>query len=141
MSHTIDYNVDKYIKNGVKIADSFDGAGYLNAGRGVRPLPDLKGRAFVEYGWGNQNALLYLNHITSYEDERGTDFGRTVDSQTTYDFHYQLFFLNQAAKVTFSAINLTDEDPPLARVGLNYDGYTHNAFGRMLKLGFQYTID
>ncbi len=141
LSHTIDYEVDEYIKNGVKISDSFDAAGYLNAGRGVRPLPDLKGRTFVEYGWGNHNALLYVNHITSYDDERGTDFGRTVDSQTTFDFHYQLFVLNQAAKISFSAINLTDEDPPLARVDLNYDGYTHNAFGRMLKLGFLYTIN
>jgi outer membrane receptor protein involved in Fe transport len=46
----------------------------------------------------------------------------------------------EAARVTVSAINVTDEEPPLARVDLNYDGYTHNAFGRMIKVGIEYTF-
>ena len=48
--------------------------------------------------------------------------------------------MDEAARVTLSAINVTDEEPPLARVDLNYDGYTHNAFGRMIKVGIEYTF-
>tara|TARA_A100001015_G_scaffold203872_1_gene227819 strand:+ start:1192 stop:1338 length:147 start_codon:yes stop_codon:yes gene_type:complete len=44
------------------------------------------------------------------------------------------------ALFTLSAVNVTDEDPPLARVDLNYDAYTHNGFGRMIKLGLQYRM-
>ncbi|MGK0395997.1 MAG: hypothetical protein ACJAYE_002017, partial [Candidatus Azotimanducaceae bacterium] len=32
-----------------------------------------------------------------------------------------------------------DEDPPKASTDLNYDGYTHNPFGRMIKLGVVFT--
>jgi iron complex outermembrane receptor protein len=137
-SHTIEYEVDEYVKNGTVVSASFDAAGFLNGGNAVRPLPDLKGRIFGEYNWGGNNALLYVNHITDYEDER---FNVEVDSQTTYDFHYQLSFLNDDATITFSALNFTDEEPPLARLDLNYDGYTHNAFGRMYKVGFKYSLN
>ena len=81
---------------------------------------------------------MYANHITSYEDERYS--GTKVDSQTTYDLHYQYSFMDDQARVTVSAMNVTDEDPPLARLDLSYDGYTHNAFGRMIKVGVEYTI-
>jgi outer membrane receptor protein involved in Fe transport len=39
-----------------------------------------------------------------------------------------------------SVVNVTDEDPPAARGDLNYDPFTHNAFGRMIKLSFTYTL-
>ena len=44
------------------------------------------------------------------------------------------------ALFTLSAFNVTDEDPPLARVDLNYDAYTHNGLRRMIKLGLQYRM-
>lgn len=139
ISHTMEYAQDAYHKGGVMVAASYDAAGFLNGGRGARPLPDLKGRVFGEYNLGNHNFLLYVNHITSYDDDRYA--GVQVDAQTTYDFHYQLSFMGEAARLTLSAINLSDEQPPMARLDLGYDGYTHNAFGRMLKLGFEYTLD
>jgi len=37
-----------------------------------------------------------------------------------------------------SVYNLTDEDPPRARLDLNYDPYTHNPFGRMIKVGLRH---
>jgi len=150
-SKTFEYKVDDYIKNGVVIQEAFDAAGSLNASRGVRPLPDLKGRFFAEYNMGNHNALLYMNHIAEYFDERNAaedavvlaatgSTQRVIDAQTTFDFHYQLRLMDDAAKLTFSVVNLTDEDPPIARLDLNYDGYTHNAFGRMYKIGLLYTF-
>ena len=138
ISQTLEYTQEAYYKGGALITAEYDASGYLNAGRGARPLPDMKGRVFGEYNIGNHNFLLYANFIAEYEDERYAD--TMVDSQTTYDFHYQLSLLDEAARVTLSAINMTDEEPPVARVDLSYDGYTHNAFGRMIKLGFEYTL-
>ena len=81
--------------------------------------------------------MLYGNNSSKYRDERDNV---NVDDQNTLDLHYQYSFLDEAARVTVSAINFTDEQPPLARVDLNYDGYTHNAFGRMIKVGIEYTF-
>ena len=138
MSHTLKYEQDAYYKSGVLVSEAYDAAGFLNGGRGARPLPDLKGRVFGEYNIDVHNFLVYVNHITSYEDERYA--GTTVDSQTTYDLHYQYSFMDDAARLTVSAMNVTDEDPPMARLDLSYDGYTHNAFGRMIKVGIEYTL-
>lgn len=138
ISHTMEYEQDAYFKGGILVGSAYDAAGFLNGGRSARPLPDLKGRVYGEYNLGDHNFLLYANHITSYEDDRYA--GVEVDAQTTYDFHYQLSFLQDAARFTLSAINLSDEQPPAARLDLGYDGYTHNAFGRMIKLGLEYTL-
>ncbi len=137
-SHTIEYNQDAYYKSGTLISSAYDAAGFLNVSRGARPLPDLKGRAFAEYNIDDHNILLYVNHITDYFDERDNV---DVDSQNTFDLHYQYSFMDEAARLTVSALNITDEQPPLARVDLNYDGYTHNAFGRMIKVGIEYTLN
>ena len=37
-------------------------------------------------------------------------------------------------------LNFTDEDPPYAGEDLNYDAFTHNPLGRILKLGFTYAF-
>ena len=137
LSHTIEYNQDAYYKDGTLISAAYDAAGSLNGARNARPLPDLKGRAFAEFNRDQHNILFYINHITKYDDER---YDVTVDAQNTFDLHYQYAFMNEAARVTVSAINFTDEEPPLARLDLNYDGYTHNAFGRMIKVGIEYTF-
>lgn len=142
VSHTLEYEIDDYVKGGVLVADSFDGAGFLNAGRSARPLPDLKGRARFEYTMGNHNASLFVNYTNSYDDERTSLVGTgvKVDSHTTVDLHYQIRLMEEKLRLNFSATNLTDEDPPLARVDLNYDAYTHNGIGRMLRFGVVYTL-
>ena len=136
-SHTLEYEQDEYVKSGALIAGSYDAAGFLNASRSARPLPDLKGRLYAEYNFGVHNVLLYANYISAYEDER---YSVDVDSQATFDLHYQMSILNDAARITLSGINLSDEQPPVARVDLGYDSYTHQGFGRMFKIGVEYTL-
>ncbi|MEM7218561.1 MAG: TonB-dependent receptor [Pseudomonadota bacterium] len=137
MSHTIEYEQDAYVKNGIQVSDSFDAAGFLNAGRGVRSLPDFKGRGYVQYDYGRHTASVWVNYITDYIDERD-DF--KVDNQTTVDVHYNLRLLEDNLRLTVSANNLFDEKPPLARVDLGYDAYTHNPFGRMVKATLTYRL-
>ena len=138
LSHTIEFKQDEYVKGGTVVAAAYDAAGSLNAGRGARPLPDLKGRFFGEYTLENHNFLLYANHSSEYDDDRNA--GITIDSQTTFDFHYRLTMFDETAALTFSAINFTDETAPAARVDLGYDAYTHNAFGAMYKVGIEYRL-
>jgi iron complex outermembrane receptor protein len=37
-------------------------------------------------------------------------------------------------------MNLADKDPPKTSTNLNYDPYTADPFGRMIKVGFTYTL-
>ncbi|MEL0072113.1 MAG: hypothetical protein VW981_04495, partial [Rhodobiaceae bacterium] len=74
-------------------------------------------------------------HIGEYDDNPAT---RTVESHTTYNVNYNVDLSEMTASDTalfVQVYNLTDEDPPYARLDLNYDPYTHNAFGRMIKVG------
>ena len=137
LSHTIEYNQDAYYKDGTLIAAAYDAAGSLNGARNARRLPDLKSLAFAEFNRDQLNMLFCINHITKYDDER---YDVTVDAQNTFDLHYQYAFMNEAARITVSANNFPDEEPPLAGLDLNYDGYTHNAFGRVIKVGVEYTF-
>jgi outer membrane receptor protein involved in Fe transport len=142
-SYTLRYDVDAYYLGGVKVADAFEAAGFYNFINGARPIPDLKMRAHANVGIGdNMNALLYVNYISDYEDRRAglpqTEEGGTIDSQTTFDAHFTANFMDDALSVTVSGINLSDEEPPRAFSDLMYDGYTHNAMGRMYKIGFRY---
>ncbi len=143
-TYTLSYDVDAYYKGGVLIADAYEAAGYYNFVNGQRPIQDLKSRAHINVGIGaSMNALLYINYISDYDDQR-TDLpnGDTgIDSQTTMDFHFTASLMDDALSLTASVINLSDEEPPIAYGDLMYDGYTHNALGRMYKVGFKYTID
>ena len=135
MSHTLKFEQDAYIKNGVQVSDSFDAAGFLNAGNNIRSLPDFKGRGSVEYSLGNHTATVFVNYITDYVDERD---GFKIDNHTTVDLNYNLRLMNDNLRIGLSAINLFDENAPLALVDLGYDAYTHNPFGRQLKAQVTY---
>jgi iron complex outermembrane receptor protein len=63
-----------------------------------------------------------------------TSPGATVDSYLTHDLHYRLGLPAQMT-VNASLLNLADEDPPFARLDLNYDPFTGSPVGRVLKVG------
>ncbi|MBQ73904.1 MAG: TonB-dependent receptor [Gammaproteobacteria bacterium] len=141
-TYTLRYDVDAYYKGTVKVADAFEAAGFYNFENNVRPIQDYKIRGHANLGIGdNMNLLLYANHISDYGERRASvvALGATgVDSQTTYDIHFTSRFMDDALTVTLSAINLSDEEPPLAYGDLMYDAYTHNGIGRMIKVGMKY---
>ena len=61
--------------------------------------------------------------------------GQVIDSQVLLDLSYNYSFNEGLSKVNFTIGNITDEEPPFARLDLNYDPFTHNPFGRTFKLG------
>ena len=73
----------------------------------------------------------------------GPNIRREVDDFVTYDLHYNFSLANLTGEESESTLpvsvyNLIDEDPPRARLDLNYDPYTHNPFGRMIKVGLRH---
>ncbi|HCG69073.1 MAG TPA: hypothetical protein DE147_01380, partial [Gammaproteobacteria bacterium] len=63
-----------------------------------------------------------------------------IDDMLSFDAHYSVTLMDENLKITVSALNLTDEDPPLTPNELAYDAYTHNPLGRVLQVGVRYTM-
>lgn len=142
-TYILEYDVDEF-----QGKDSFDAVGSLNAATFVRPIQELKANFSVNYNRDMHNVRLVTSYIDSYTDNAtdvlfGTSFAdtiydRTIESQTTYDLFYTLSLNEGNSTLALSALNLTDEEAPYVRADLRYDARTHNAFGRMLKIGFNH---
>ncbi len=59
---------------------------------------------------------------------------------TYQDIYYNVTLFNDSTLLSMGIMNLTDEDPPATSTNLNYDPYTADPFGRMIKVGIQYTF-
>lgn len=139
-TYILEYESDDFITiDGVTLASGGDFTGKLNVGTPFLPQPELKGTMFAK--WGNEEHRLNYNAVytDSYEDDIAPNAKLAeVDSHISHDLHYVNNMVDDFV-LSVSVINFTDEDPPQAGTDLNYDGYTHNAFGRMIKLGVTYT--
>jgi len=131
---------------GATTLPAFDARSKLNATVAyLRPILGLKWNIGLRYEMENHLFNLIYNKTGSYEDRASAANGpRGIEGHGTIDFHYNMAvggFLNSDALsgTTFwlSAYNLADEDPPFARNDLNYDAYTHSAFGRIVKVGLR----
>lgn len=134
-TYTLSYEFDDVFVEGILVEEGRDAVGFLNAQTSAYPLPELKGDVFGEYTMGDHNFRLVSHFIDSYTDQR---FDEEVDSMTTFDLHYRLFWSTESTETTFnlSLENLTDEDPSFVRLDLDYDPFTHNPIGRTVKAGF-----
>lgn len=134
--------IRSYKVDGWLWASSFEADGLLNRFTYVRPLPDLKNNLFVNWEMGAHNLRLEHYWTSSYDDaDQPTGQDWSIDSHSTFDLNYNLSLQNDQARVFASIVNLTDEDPPFARLDLSYDPYTHNPYGRTIKIGFQYNFN
>jgi hypothetical protein len=111
----------------------------------LRPIVETKANISAKYELGTSTFNFVANHTGSYKDSGGTASAlpRDVGTQETYDLHYNLSLENVSEDLAESAVwvsiyNATDEDPPFARLDLNYDPYTHNPFGRIIKVGVRH---
>lgn len=151
VSYAIEYEVSDLSVEGVLVQRGFDAAGKLNSGTIAYPLPEWKGQAFVDYGRGIFNGRVTLNYIGSYRDQRDALFaprielvgltpdasqpnGRRIGSFTTADVTVRAQ-LATGTTVTLSVLNVTDKDPPFARLNYNYDPFTASALKRQFKIG------
>ncbi len=135
-TYTLEYEVDDFFIEGVLAQPQFDGAGQMNRGNFLRSIPELKVSASLTYDLDIHNFSAIVRHVDSYTDERDfvTGDDQEIDSWTTLDLHYNVDLPYQM-RFSLSALNVTDEDPPFARLDLNYDPFTHSPVGRIVRIG------
>ena len=136
-TYIIEYVVAPYFVEGVSIGGG-DYVGQFNRSNFTRSMPQWKANVFANLAMGDHNVRGVMRHIDSYKDERapaarGGVYG-TIDAQTTFDLFYN--YTNDAWGVDLGlgVVNVTDEDPPAAAFDTNYDPYTHNPFGRTVRV-------
>ena len=150
-SYVLEFDRDAQLdKSGtIQLAPADDIAGKLNynLGAAFTSKPQLKLAGTVAFTNNDHHASLIARFVDAYEDTGLTAAQRAdyphlieIDSHVTFDAHYVWRGIEGLA-LSANIINLTDEDPPAARGDLNYDPFTHNAFGRMIKLSVTYTMD
>ena len=139
--------VTSYDVGSSDLNNSFDALGKLNDRVSyLRPVVEEKWQISAGYVLQEHTFNTVLNLTGSYQDSLTRAAGssiRDVEEQTTLDLHYNLSLsaLNQdlaESALWVSIYNATDEDPPFARLDLNYDPYTHNPFGRIIKVGVRH---
>ena len=120
----------------------YDALGRLNYRTPLaRTLAEWKGRATANYAWGPLNARWVVNAIDEYDYlMQGFGIEGVVSSHVTHDVHVGYSFMDGQLQAIASLINLEDEDPPFMSREMNYDAFTHNPFGRMVKLGLTYSM-
>ncbi|MFT4823789.1 MAG: iron complex outermembrane receptor protein [Halioglobus sp.] len=140
-SYVLNYDVDEFQGN-----ESFDAVGRLNSATFVRPIQEVKGNVSLNYNTESHNVRLSAAYIDDYIDNAtdvlagtgfaDTAFERTIESNTVYNLYYTYSMNEGDSTLSASVVNLSDEDAPYVRADLRYDAQTHNAFGRIFKLGF-----
>jgi iron complex outermembrane receptor protein len=151
-TYVLDYTVDALAVEGVTVQPGFEAVGFLNYQTTAYPIPEIKGNAYAEYTRGDQNLRLTVSYIDEYTDQRTAPFttvyrdtagnavtntrGKVIDRYVTLDLDYRAR-LPYDVTLTASVDNITDEDPPFARLDLNYDPFTADGLGRTYKLGLR----
>ena len=138
-TYTNKYSIEAVSVGGVDLAPDTEGAGRLNKYNPIAPpLPSLKGRLFGSYGWSDYSVVGYLNYISSYtdHDEADTEF-EDVGSFTTLDAT-ALWRPSRGMGISLSLLNLMDATPPYVKWEQSFDGFTHSAKGRRIKLSATY---
>ena len=130
------YSVDAYFKGTTKVADAYECDGYFNINNPCRPIPTMKGKAFVNYRTDAHNFYGAVNYISAYDDRRSS---KEITAHTTVDATYT-YTWDDAFDISLSVYNLTDEQPPFTVWEMNYDAYTHSPLGRFIKAGFTYRM-
>jgi iron complex outermembrane recepter protein len=136
-TYVLEYDSEDFeTYDGVKLADGGDFVGLLNVGTPFTPKPEFKGTFSAKWSNEAHNVVYNAIFVDEYDDARAGTLPnlKTVDDMVTHDIHY-INNMFEDFTLSLSVINATDEDPSRAQSDLNYDPYTHSAFGRMIKVG------
>lgn len=164
-SYVFNYDIDSTSVAGVEnIQPGFDAVGLLNYGTTAYPLPQWRGNAFVEVQRDIHALRFALHFVDSYTDQRDAIFttpiasnpgaggpgtgtgvydpaddvlapnGREIDSHLTADVIYRVTLPGDTL-ASLAVLNAFDQEPPFARLDVNYDPFTHNPVGRIIRIG------
>lgn len=149
-TYILEYEVDATSVAGIVVSKAFNAVDKLNYQTQVVPIPRWKGNAFVQVRTDRQNLRVGVNYIDDYVDQRTAPFiaslatnstvipgGKNIDAFVTFDAIYRLN-ITDSATFTVAGDNLADEEPPFARLDLNYDPFTADPLGRTIKVGLNF---
>ncbi|WP_218042618.1 TonB-dependent receptor domain-containing protein [Steroidobacter gossypii] len=133
-SYTLKYERDALFVEGILINDADDYAG-TRGGAGLGSLPELRGSWYLDFSSGNHAVRWTSRYIDGVTDVRSSvpDGFREIGSFLTHDLVYRLQLPGETT-LSAAVINLTDRDPPLARLDLSYDPFIGNPLGRYFKV-------
>ena len=124
-----------------ELGEGFDALGRLNYSTSLaRSLVELKGRVFVNYSQGPINVRWTANYTDDYVHGAPGNANAPIDSLMTHDLNITWTSPDQNLQFNAGVINLNDEDPPFVTREMNYDAFTHNPFGRMIRVGARYSM-
>ena len=127
------YEIDAWVLGG-----AYDALGSMNYGTSLaRSLVEWKGSAMVNYAAGPVNVRYRANYVDEYERDTADI---TVEEHLTHDLHVNVALAAERLNLWASVLNLADEDPPFTGIEMNYDAFTHNPFGRIVKVGVTYSM-
>jgi iron complex outermembrane receptor protein len=146
------YDIDTLVYGGVTIFTGYSAEGLGNLDRQPGTVSKMRAVGNVNYAFGDFNARYEVRYVEGVTDERATPsvrdtnnnlvpitFGKKID-----DFFSHNFYVNWNSpwdlSVSFSIVNILDEDPPEVRHQLSYDPYIGDPLGRTFELGFRYTL-
>ena len=120
--------------------EGLDALGRLNYSTSLaRTVVKLKGRAYINYALPSINVRLTSNYVDDYlHDINGTD--QVIDSLFTHDLTVSWHSSDDSLSLWGAVLNITEEDPPWMRREMNYDAFTHNPFGQIVKFGATYRM-
>ena len=121
-----------------ELGASYNALGRLNYETPLaRTLTEWKILWHVNYAWRDFNLRYAAKFVNSYDN---VEDNIKIDSHLTHDLHLHWAVKGDKLNLWAMLLNFTDEDPPYAGEDLNYDAFTHNPLGRILKLGFTYAF-
>ena len=121
-----------------ELGSSYNALGRLNYETPLaRTLTEWKILWHVNYAWRDFNLRYAAKFVNSYDN---VEDDIRIDSHLTHDLHLHWAVKGEKLNLWATLLNLTDKDPPYAGEDLNYDAFTHNPLGRILKLGFTYAF-
>jgi len=142
-SYVLNYKADDFLVEGVVVTPADNYAGKLDY-LGYGSIPRFKGQAYAQFDYGQHTLRYTLRYVSGMTDTRGpttftaaSPLGRRISDFATIDLNYTLNIEQTGSTLTLSVNNLTSEDPPFARLDLNYDPFTGNPLGRVYKVGLR----
>lgn len=142
-TYVIEYKAGDFVVEGVVVTPADDYAGKMDY-QGYGSNPDLKGQVYTQFDLGQHSFRYTFRYVSGMEDTRGpTTFtaasprGKQIGDFATIDLNYTLNVERIGLQLTASVQNLTNVDPPFARLDLNYDPFTGNPLGRVYKVGLR----
>ena len=134
-NHTLDFEVEALLHNGVELRPREQAAGYLNRTNPLAPpLPRWRTHGSLGYHWRHYGLIGGVHYISGYEDRDTVAAYSRIDKFLTFDLNFRWQIPDSGTTVTVSGLNLADQRPPLVNTELAFDSLTHNPRGRRVKL-------